>query len=210
MDAETRRRAFEPFFTTKPRGKGTGLGLPMILGAVEQSGGRIQVASEPGAGSTFTIHLPRVAPPRAAAPPAPERIERSGHGERILVVDDEPQVRGAVRLFLVAAGYTVIEAASGEQGLDAFLADEDGIQLVVTDLVMRGMSGIALGRAVQARRPIPVLYMSGYSDEVVSGQETLPEGAFVPKPFTRDALLERVAAALGGGASHAASGGAAG
>ena len=198
MDDATRSRIFEPFFTTKPKGKGTGLGLAMVFGTVEQSGGYIDVASELGAGTTFTIHLPRVPAPAASQGEAP-RPEggRAGGGKRILVVDDEPQVRASVRLFLAAGGFSVLEAGNGDEGLARFRADEDGSDLVLTDLVMPGMGGVALGRAIRARRPsVPILYMSGYSDEVFSGKEELPAGHFLQKPFDRETLLDRVHAAL--------------
>ncbi len=196
MDEATRSRLFEPFFTTKPKGKGTGLGLAMVLGAVEECGGYIDVATQLGAGTTFTIHLPRVAAPLASQGDASRPLAQSAGGERILVVEDEPQLRAALRLFLGAGGYSVVEAASGDEGLAAFQAEEDGIDLVLTDLVMPGMGGVSLGRAIQARRPVPVLYMSGYSEAVVSGKEKLPPGCFVQKPFERGPLLERVRAAL--------------
>jgi signal transduction histidine kinase/CheY-like chemotaxis protein len=196
MDQATRSRLFEPFFTTKPKGKGTGLGLAMVFGAVEQAGGIIEVASQLGAGTTFTIHLPRVPGPPASRRDAPRATARVGGGERILVVEDEPQVRASVRLFLAAGGFSVIEAADGEEGLAAFQADEDGIDLVLTDLVMPGMSGVALGRAINARRSVPVLYMSGYSDDVFSGKEELPSEHLLQKPFDRGTLLNRVNAVL--------------
>jgi signal transduction histidine kinase len=197
MDDATRSRIFEPFFTTKLKGKGTGLGLAMVFGTVEQSGGYIDVASELGAGTSFTIHLPRVPVPSPSQADAPAPIGRAGGGQRILVVEDEPQVRAAVRLFLSAGGFTVLEAGNGDEGLAAFQADQDGIDLVLTDLVMPGMGGVALGRAVRARRPsVPVLYMSGYSDEVFSGKEKLPPELLLQKPFDREALLDRVRTAL--------------
>jgi DNA-binding response OmpR family regulator len=112
------------------------------------------------------------------------------------VVEDEQQVRGAVRLFLVSAGYEVVEAACGDDGLAAFRADPDGIDLVLTDLVMPGMSGSALGRALRAERPVTVLYMSGYSEEIASGREAVPPQLLLLKPFEREALLARVHAAL--------------
>jgi signal transduction histidine kinase/ActR/RegA family two-component response regulator len=195
MDAATLAHLYEPFFTTKPKGKGTGLGLSMVLGAVEQSGGTLRVASAPGAGTTFTLHLPRVAAAGAPAAFGTSGAPR-GAGERILVVEDEQQVRGAVRLFLVSAGYEVVEAACGDDGLAAFRADPDGIDLVLTDLVMPGMSGSTLGRAVRAQRPVTVLYMSGYSEEIASGREAVPPQLLLLKPFEREALLARVHTAL--------------
>jgi signal transduction histidine kinase/CheY-like chemotaxis protein len=196
MDEATRSRIFEPFFTTKPKGKGTGLGLAMVFGAIEQSGGHIEVASEPGAGTTFTIHLPHVESPQARREQAPSPVAPAGRGERILLVEDEPQLRAAIRLFLSGGGYRVVEAASGDEGLATFQADEQGIDLILTDLVMPGMGGLALGRAVRARRPVPVLYMTGYSEEIASGKESIPPGHLLQKPFGRTVLLDRVRAAL--------------
>ncbi|HEX7487573.1 MAG TPA: ATP-binding protein, partial [Anaeromyxobacteraceae bacterium] len=196
MDADTLAHLYEPFFTTKPKGKGTGLGLSMVLGAVEQSGGQIRVTSAPGAGATFTLHLPRVAAANVPAALVTSSGAPEGAGERILVVEDEPQVRAAIRLFLVSAGYEVVEAACGDDGLAAFRADPERIDLVLTDLVMPGMSGSALGRAVRAQRPVAVLYMSGYSEEIASGREAVPPQLLLLKPFEREALLARVHAAL--------------
>ena len=194
MDEATRLRIFEPFFTTKPKGKGTGLGLAMVFRAVQQGGGHIDVATRVGEGTTFTILLPRVEPP-AGARSAPRPLALAGGGERILVVEDEPQLRAAVRRFLVSGGYSVVEAATGDEALAAFQAD-DSVDLVLTDLVMPGMSGTALGREIRSRRAVPVLYMSGYSEEVVSGAERLAPELFLQKPFDRGPLLERVRAAL--------------
>jgi signal transduction histidine kinase len=196
MDAATLARAFEPFFTTKPRGKGTGLGLAMVYGAVEQSGGRIDVASAPGTGTTFTVRLPRVDPPAATPVPRPDAPPPRGRGERILVVEDEPQLRATVCRFLSAAGYDVVAASNGEEGLGAFRARADGIDLVLTDVVMPGAGGLALGRAIGEVSAVPVLYMSGYSDEVASGREHIAPDVFLQKPFDRATLLGRVGAAL--------------
>ncbi|HEX7490013.1 MAG TPA: ATP-binding protein [Anaeromyxobacteraceae bacterium] len=186
---------FEPFFTTKEKGKGTGLGLAMVYGAVQQSGGSIEVASAPASGATFTIHLPRVAAEPAAARPEPEPVPL-GHGERVLVVEDESQLRAMVRRVLTDGGYEVLEAAHGEEGLKVFREHGDGIDLVLTDLVMPGVGGLALGRALRERSAVPILFMSGYSEEMASGKERLPEGQFLQKPFDRPTLLRRIRAAL--------------
>ncbi|HEX7625205.1 MAG TPA: ATP-binding protein, partial [Anaeromyxobacteraceae bacterium] len=186
---------FEPFFTTKEKGKGTGLGLAMVYGAVQQSGGSIEVASAPASGATFTIHLPRVAAEPAAARPEPEPVPL-GHGERVLVVEDESQLRAMVRRVLTDGGYEVLEAAHGEEGLKVFRERGDGIDLVLTDLVMPGVGGLALGRALRERSAVPILFMSGYSEEMASGKERLPEGQFLQKPFDRPTLLRRIRTAL--------------
>jgi signal transduction histidine kinase/ActR/RegA family two-component response regulator len=197
MDAATLARIFEPFFTTKPKGKGTGLGLAMVYGAVKQSGGAVDVASEPGAGTTFTIHLPRVARPvREAKPSQGDEPEAKGHGERVLVVEDEPQLRDTIRRFLSAGGYEVVEASNGEEGLAAFDAERERIRLVLTDLVMPGTGGIALGRTIHAQSDVPILYMSGYSEDVASGKERIAPELFMQKPFDRRTLLERVGATI--------------
>jgi signal transduction histidine kinase/FixJ family two-component response regulator len=195
MDEATASRAFEPFFTTKPKGKGTGLGLPMIYTAVTAAGGAIRLATAPGRGTSFTIHLPRV------APPAPRRTESSraapaSRGERVLVVEDEPQVRASVIRLLAGAGYDVAAASNGEEGLALFAGDVAAFDLVLTDLVMPGMGGLALGRALAERNAVPVLYMSGFNEEIASGQEHLSPEVFLQKPFDRETLLCRVRAAL--------------
>jgi PAS domain S-box-containing protein len=196
MDAATMVRVFEPFFTTKARGKGTGLGLALVYAALEQSGGAIDVASSLGTGTTFTVHLPLVPGPAThAAQTAAVAVPR-GEGERVLVVEDEPQLRAALSRFLSTGGYEVIEAANGDEGLVAFHAQGDRIDLVLTDLVMPGTGGIALGRAIRELGAVPVLYMSGYSEEVVSGKEHLRPEIFIPKPFDRGTLLGRVRTAI--------------
>jgi len=195
MDAATRSRLFEPFFTTKPTGKGTGLGLSLVFSAVEQAGGRIDVASEVGAGTTFTIFYPRVDDPPDRAPDAPRAAVPRGSGEHVLVVDDEPQIRSAVRLLLTSGGYDVIEAASAEEALAAFRSRQN-IQLVLTDVVMPGTSGVAFGRAIRALGSVPVLYMCGYSKELASSDDSIPPELFLQKPFDSETLLRRVHAAV--------------
>jgi two-component system cell cycle sensor histidine kinase/response regulator CckA len=196
MDEATLARIFEPFFTTKGKGKGTGLGLAMVYAAVEQSGGAIDVESEVGAGTTFLIHLPRVpAPPERSERP-PSGASPRGEGERVLVVEDEPQLRATLSRFLSADGYEVIEAANGDEGLAVFRAQREHIDAVLTDLVMPGTGGIALGKAIREISAVPVLYMSGYSEEMASGKEHLGPEEFVQKPFERGALLGRLRAAI--------------
>jgi signal transduction histidine kinase/ActR/RegA family two-component response regulator len=196
MTPEVMARVFEPFFTTKPQGKGTGLGLAIVYGAVEQSGGRVDVASAPNRGTTFTLYLPahEAAVEDLHGAEAGARVP-SGAGETVLLVEDDPQVRSAVRRMVEGAGYRVVEASSGEDALARL--QEHAVDLVLTDLVMPGMGGLALGRDLAARGgAAPVLYMSGYSDELVAGGAAGSEH-FIAKPFSRDDLLRRIRASLG-------------
>ncbi|MCE9584691.1 MAG: PAS domain S-box protein [Planctomycetes bacterium] len=189
MDAQTLSHIFEPFFTTK-EGRGTGLGLATVYGIVEQSGGHIRVASEPGQGSTFRIFLPRVsgdpAPPAAAAPAAPRRGT-----ETILVAEDEPRVRALVVRVLREIGYTVLDAEDPGQALQLAQSHPRPIHLLLTDVVMPRISGPELARGVSAARPdARILFTSGHINDSAG---TLPPGAhFLHKPFTDDLLARRV------------------
>jgi len=204
MSEEIRARLFEPFFTTKPQGKGTGLGLAIVFGAIDQVGGSIQVESAPGKGSTFTLRVPCVENPAATAQLHPDGcLSPTGRGS-VLLVDDEPQLRAAVRLYLGAGGYAVSEAPNGNEGLALFRERPEKFDIVLTDLEMPGMGGLALGRALQAVRPVPVLYMSGFSEELASGREELPAASILQKPFDRATLLARLQAALQGAAAPSA------
>ncbi len=201
MDEETQAHAFEPFFTTKPRGQGTGLGLAMVYGTVKQSGGFIWVYSEPGHGATFKIYLPRVdAPVESATPPAP--VERPPRGsETVLLAEDEPAVRAIAQQVLERQGYTVLAAPSGADALA--LAAQHGvtIHLLLTDVVMPGMSGRDLADRLTAQRPgIRVLYISGYTDNAIVRHGMLEPGlAYLQKPFRPDALVRKVREVLDAG-----------
>lgn len=198
MDEATQERIFEPFFTTKDAGEGTGLGLSTVYGIVRQSGGQIRVDSTPGKGSTFTVALPASAeaarvdaphPPRV--PPPPTRLGR------ILLVDDESGVRTVAGRALSRAGHDVVLAGSGQEGLD-LLEVEQPIDLLITDLAMPGMNGLELAERVHERHPeMPVLYISGYADQVLTSVRPA-DGSFdvLEKPFTPAALTARVAKAL--------------
>jgi len=193
MDAETRSRIFEPFFTTKEQGKGTGLGLAMVYGIVKQSNGDIWVYSEPGQGTTFKLYFPRVDDAERPAPPgAPQEIP---HGtETILLVEDEPQVRALARRVLEACGYTVLEAARGDEALQCCQQHAEPIHLLLTDVVMPGMGGPAVARLMARVHPeIKVLYMSGYTDAAVARHGMLEAGAaLLQKPFTPTTLAQQV------------------
>jgi hypothetical protein len=202
MTPEVREHAFEPFFTTKERGKGTGLGLSTAIGVVQQSGGSIQVESKPGAGSEFTIYLPRVPkPPQTPveAPPAASERPIARGSETILVVEDEDPVRAFVERTLRQSGYRVLTAANGAEALE-LIRREQHLHLLFTDMVMPGMSGRELAARLTVMRPgLPAVFASGYSDEAL--RDDFREDASVPylaKPFTADELLARVREALDG------------
>ena len=190
MDAETQAHIFEPFFTTKEQGKGTGLGLATVYGVVKQSGGFIWVYSEVGKGTTFKIYLPRVDEPAAAAiaPAAPAQVMRGT--ETVLLTEDEQDVREVAREFLESAGYKVLQAASGEAALQLAAAHDGAIDLLVTDMVMPGISGQELARKMRAtRQSLRVLYMSGYSEHAAEEAAKSEGSAVLAKPFSRSALL---------------------
>ncbi len=194
MDAATQARIFEPFFTTKAPGQGTGLGLSTVWGIVKQSGGYVSVESAPGRGATFTIDLPRVEAPVEPAEPSPMPV-RSPHGiETVLLVEDEDQVRDFTREILEGHGYTVLEAAHPGEAL-RLVADHAGsIHLLLTDVVMPGMSGRHLADRLTALRPeLKVLYMSGYTEDGIVHHGVIAAGrAFLQKPFRGDVLAREV------------------
>ncbi|MBI5575117.1 MAG: PAS domain S-box protein [Deltaproteobacteria bacterium] len=192
MDEKTLSHIFEPFFTTKETG--TGLGLSTVYGIVRQSGGNIFVYSEPGLGTTFKIYLPRVdenVSPALQAAQAPG--ERRG-SETVLVVEDEEIVRQLVQEILGKNGYKVLTAGNGEEALRVCERHHGIIHLILTDVVMLGMSGMEVSRRVAHRRPgVKALYMSGYTDDAIVQYGVLEPGIdFVQKPFTADALALKV------------------
>ncbi|MBI4877930.1 MAG: response regulator [Acidobacteria bacterium] len=197
MDEQTRSHIFEPFFTTKEAGKGTGLGLATVYGIVRQSGGDVSVESAPGKGAAFTVYLPCTgegAEVLRAAGTAPPQTGR----ETVLLVEDEPGVRELVREMLSVLGYTTLEAACGEDALRLFLERGTGIQLLLTDVIMPGMSGRELARRVCAIRPgLKVLFMSGYPDGAIVQHGAPDLGVhLIQKPISLAELGRQVRSAL--------------
>jgi PAS domain S-box-containing protein len=194
MDAETQKHIFEPFFTTKEKGKGTGLGLATVHGIVHQSGGFIYVYSELGSGSIFKIYLPRV--DRAAEPAkSHQAVEHHTRGSAtILVVEDEAMVRDLTLEVLKESGYTVIAAERPDDALRISRQNQGRIDLLLTDVVMPGMSGLELAERLKPERPeMKVLYVSGYTaDAVVRRGMSDPQTAFLQKPFAPGALVRKV------------------
>jgi CheY-like chemotaxis protein len=188
MDSQTRKRLFEPFFTTKSPGKGSGMGLSLVYGAIKQSDGEVTVYSQPGAGTIFEIYLPRV----KEAVTEPVRKGSPKGSETILLVDDEEGVRKLVSAVLSANGYEVLEAADGAAALGVYEKNGHKIDLVLTDVVMPRMTGLELGKRLADLAPsLKLLYMSGYRDNAIVGAGEAPR-AFLLKPFTPDVLLGKV------------------
>jgi len=206
MDAETLARAFEPFFTTKEVGEGTGLGLATVYGIVEQNRGRITIASEPGGGTTVTIDLPReieatATEPAAAPAPGPAAAAHAEPAATILLVEDDTMVRGLARRMLERLGYTILVAETPHAALEICERTDQPIDLLLTDVVMPGMNGVALRDRVCSLRPqTKTLFMSGYSATVLGRRGELAEGVpFLAKPFRELDLRQAVRAALGRG-----------
>jgi PAS domain S-box-containing protein len=194
MDAMTRARIFEPFFTTKEIGKGTGLGLAMVYGFVKQSGGHVEVYSEPGHGTTFKVYLPRAEAAVRSAKSSQGVLRVPKGAETVLLVEDEDAVRTLSRLILESNGYTVLEARDGQEGVWVGQQHPGPIHLLVTDLVMPRMSGRQLAdRLTQARPHMRVLFISGYTDEAAMRQGVLePDLDFLQKPFSPISLARKV------------------
>ncbi len=193
MDAATRARIFEPFFTTKAQGSGTGLGLATVLRIAQQSGGAVDIESEPGQGSTFTLYLPTTDVPVLAPVAAPVAPPEPG-GETILLVDDDPGVRRLTERILVAAGHPVLTAADGVEALALLAAHPAPVHLLLTDLILPRMGGTEIARRVAEARPgTRILLMSGYPADIVAGAGVLPAGTnLVEKPFTPAELTAAV------------------
>lgn len=198
MDAATQQRIFEPFFTTKEKGKGTGLGLSTVYGVVKQSGGYIDVYSNPGNGTTFKIYFPRVGQATAIDTPQKESLPPRQGVETILLVEDEETLRTLTRNQLEPLGYTVLEATNGREALEKSGEYLGPIHLLLTDMIMPEVGGRTLALELIKLRPeVKVVYMSGYSGRTYSSQSDLDPGSFfLQKPFTRDSLVRKIREAL--------------
>ncbi len=201
MDEQTMMRIFEPFYTTKKDGKGTGLGLASVYAIAKNSRGNVWVYSEPGKGSTFKVYLPRVEKvAEEVKEPGRVSAEPLRGSETVLLVEDNDSVREVARRILVRQGYRVLEAGSGEEAVEVCEKTRQSIHLMITDVVMPGMSGKELAQTLSASFPeMKVLYTSGYTDNAIVHHGVLEEGThFIQKPFTIESLTRKVREVLEG------------
>lgn len=200
MEETTLARIFEPFFTTKEAGKGTGLGLSTVYGIVKQSGGYISAYSEVGEGTVFKVYLPRIASTEEPAKLKTAVRSEARGTETVLLVEDEIVVRRMTSMILSSNGYRVLEAADAAEALAVFEVHGDEIELLLTDVIMPGMSGRVLAEKIRLiRAQLPVLYMSGYTDDAIVRHGLLSDGLkFLQKPFTAEVLTRKVRDVLDG------------
>jgi CheY-like chemotaxis protein len=200
MSPATLERAFEPFFTTKPKGQGTGLGLATIYGIITEAGGHAEIYSEPGIGTTVTALLPATAETPATAEPETDAAALPGHGETVLIVEDEERLRALTERILGRHGYQIITAADGPEALTVAAAHPGPLDLLLTDVVMPHMLGHELAQRILDGRPgLPVIYMSGYAESVLTAHKTLPAGVtLLSKPVNETALLKAIRQVLDG------------
>ena len=198
MDDKILSQIFEPFFTTKEAGKGTGLGLATVYGIVKQNGGHVWVYSEVGRGTTFKVYLPAADHKLGMAPKAKtEALPPRADGKAILLVEDDALMRRLTRQMLQEHGYNVVEAEDGSSALEKLDSSGVSIDVVLTDVVMRGMSGPELARKLLHQHPaLKIVYMSGYTGELLTQNGEMHGIAMLDKPFTRGALLRTIDAAL--------------
>jgi CheY-like chemotaxis protein len=204
MDTTTKARIFEPFFTTKELGKGTGLGLSIVYGIVKQSGGHVRVVSKPGEGARFEILLPRSEETEVSPVPAAISSDGPTPFETIMVVEDQPDVRELIGTILEKAGYDVLIARDGKEALRICEECEGKIGLILTDMIMPGMSGPALVESLlKANAGMRVLYMSGYAGDVVASDRGLDPGIpLIQKPFSSETLTARIREMLDSGVTR--------
>ena len=186
-------RVFEPFFTTKPKGEGTGLGLATVYGIITQAGGHVRIYSEPGLGTSLTALLPVTE--QDITPAAPPQAEpRHGHGQIVLVVEDEPAMREVTRRILDRNGYQVVAAASGAEALDVLASQVDHIDVLLTDVIMPRMQGKELADKIRILQPAArVVFMSGYTQGLLGAQGVLEPGVhLIEKPFSESTLLTKL------------------
>lgn len=197
MDKKTMTNIFEPFFTTKQESKGTGLGLATVYGIIKQNGGFINVYSKPGRGSTFKIYLPRRKEDLTAALEE-AGTEVLGGTETILVVEDEEEVLDLCRSVLEGLGYKILTTGQPDEAIRLAGEYADGIDLLLTDVIMPGMNGKELWQRISSIRPaLKCLYMSGYTADVIARQGVLDQGIqFIQKPFSRSGLATKIREAL--------------
>jgi two-component system cell cycle sensor histidine kinase/response regulator CckA len=197
MDENTKSKIFEPFFTTKPAGQGTGLGLATVYGIVKQSDGHIMVYSEPGKGTTFKIYFPRVYERAESLASKHEETESPRGAEKILVVEDDNVLRELTARLLRGAGYDVIEAGDAESALKLMEDSKSNVDLLLTDVIMPGKNGAELLSQARLNHPnLHILFMSGYTGDLVALHGLLTLEHFLEKPFTRKSLLAKVHSAL--------------
>ena len=199
MTEEVKERAFEPFFTTKEAGRGTGLGLSTVYGFVKQSKGAIAIATRPGAGTTVTLFLPQL--DEAAAPAMEEEdIEQAiPPGLRVMLVEDDSEVRKVVQTFLTTLGCSVVAASNAEQALMSLETDADSFDLLLSDIALGpGMRGTRLAAEAQQRFPeLAILLMSGFSSELLEADREVPQSwELLRKPYTRAELARAMARVL--------------
>jgi CheY-like chemotaxis protein len=194
MTADIKARIFEPFFTTKDPGKGTGLGLSMVYGFVKQSGGAIRVESEPGLGTSFRIHLPAMAGTPDERQVSGRPRAPGGGNETVLIVEDEEGVRRLVTSILRRYGYRVLEARNGREALSVAKQHDGPIDLLLSDIVMPGISGTEVWSQLRAvRKHLKVLFVSGYAGGSIPDLAFVESmGRFLRKPFTPDELAATV------------------
>jgi two-component system, cell cycle sensor histidine kinase and response regulator CckA len=199
MTPEIRQRAFEPFFTTKEVGRGTGLGLATCHGIIRQAGGHIALYGEPGKGTTARVYLPRAS--GTAGPRHQLEADYAPRGtERILIVEDDAQVRELAEVALTGCGYRVVSADCGHRAFQIINEDADGFDLMVTDVVMPDLGGRELAQQVTAIRPdLKILFVSGYTEDAVVRNGVLEAGvAFLAKPFSPARLARKVRSVIDG------------